>query len=138
MRIQSSHGVHVALEVLIVEDDDLTARLLARLMEGIGMKVGVASTIAAALAALPHKPSLIVLDLILPDGDGLVVLKAVRELGLKCHVAVVSAADNQELLERANVLAADAVFTKPLRVGEFLKWIGSIFTEPIVPDCAAT
>jgi DNA-binding response OmpR family regulator len=128
----------VPLEVLIVEDDDLTARVLARLMEGIGMRVSVAPTIATALAALTRKPPLIVLDLILPDGDGIDVLKAVRESGLKCHVAVVSAADNQELFERANALAANAVFTKPLHVGDFLNWISSIFTEPIVADGVVT
>jgi PAS domain S-box-containing protein len=65
--------------VLVVEDDPDTARLVRRRLEAAGHRVLVAATGADALAlAEAERPALILLDLVLPDLDGLDVLEHLK------------------------------------------------------------
>jgi len=119
----------VSLLVLLVEDDDPTARLLGRLLEHVGMTVLRAKTVADAMESLELRPALIVLDLMLPDGSGVNVLKTVRERQLPCKVAVVSAASEPDFFAAVTAQKPDAIFGKPLDFDDFVDWMGSIFTE---------
>ena len=117
------------IDVLLVEDDDATARVLQRLLEGVGMTVRRAASIATAIPELALNPALIVLDLMLPDGSGVNILSIVRQEKLKCKVAVVSAAEDPELFTAVTALKPDAIFGKPLDFDDFVDWMSSIFTE---------
>jgi len=117
------------MSVLLVEDDQVTAHILNRLLEGVGMTVERAGGVAEAIQALQAKPALIVLDLMLPDGSGVEVLQVVRSGKLACKVAVVSAASDARLLAEVTSLKPDAVFGKPLNFDDFVDWMSSIFTE---------
>ncbi|MBK8630557.1 MAG: response regulator transcription factor [Sphingomonadales bacterium] len=66
--------------VLIVEDDALVRECLVAMLAGRAdfMLHGAVATVAEAMAALQDAPDLILLDLCLPDGDGLDVIRAVR------------------------------------------------------------
>jgi two-component system, OmpR family, phosphate regulon response regulator PhoB len=65
--------------VLIVEDEPDVARLLAFNLEAAGFTVQIAATCAAALAkARERRPEVVVLDLMLPDGSGFDVCRALR------------------------------------------------------------
>jgi DNA-binding response OmpR family regulator len=121
--------MEIFLDVLLVEDDRPTSRLLRRLLESVGMNVTTVETVADALREVQFAPSLIVLDLMLPDGSGIEVLRAVREQNLACKVAVVSAWNDGCALAAATDLKADAIFSKPLDFEDFVDWISSIFTE---------
>ncbi len=117
------------LDVLLIEDDAATARALQKLLESVGMTVHLAKSVAQAMERLAGEPSLVILDLMLPDGSGLEVLKAIRGSEMDCKVAVVSAASDSELFAGVTALKPDAVFGKPLEFGDFVDWISSIFTE---------
>ncbi len=66
--------------VLVVEDDLDLARIMSVRLEGDGYQSYVVTTRADALAALhASKPHLVVLDRMLPDGDGLELLSEIRE-----------------------------------------------------------
>jgi two-component system, OmpR family, KDP operon response regulator KdpE len=66
--------------ILVVEDDVRLRRYLATLLEGAGYRVAEAGLAAGALAQLTlHPPDVVVLDLGLPDRDGLEVTRRVRE-----------------------------------------------------------
>ena len=63
--------------LLIVEDEEVLARNLAKAFGGRGIDVKHASTVAAAIkAATEEPPDVVLLDLRLPDGTGLDVLDA--------------------------------------------------------------
>src|SRR5690349_13176265 len=65
--------------LLIVEDHQATRRSLAALFRRSGWDVAEATNVAEGLAKLDPPPDFIVLDLMLPDGGGEVVLERVRE-----------------------------------------------------------
>jgi DNA-binding response OmpR family regulator len=113
--------------VLLVEDDMATARAMTRLMESVGFKVSIASTLAEGLAGLATMPALVVLDLMLPDGSGLEVLEAIRRGNLRSKVAVVSASTELETFERMRKSQPDAIFPKPVDFQDFADWLCETF-----------
>jgi CheY-like chemotaxis protein len=118
--------------VLLVEDDAATARLLRRLLEGVGITVQRAATAAEAITALQSNPALVVMDLMLAGCSGIEVLRHVRRRNLACKVAVVSGAMDPTLLAEVASLKPEAVFCKPLEFKYLLDWMSSLFTEDLV------
>jgi CheY-like chemotaxis protein len=105
--------------LLIVEDhEDMRAALKRSFEMGDDRRHDIegVGTVAQALAALESPqgpPSLILLDMGLPDGDGTEVLRAVRERRLPARVYLMTGRHEQEL-ESARALAPDGVFLKPV------------------------
>ena len=124
-----TNEVHAAgaRRVLIVEDDENTADLLARLMRGAGHAVRSAGTVADALAHLRAEvPTHILLDLMLPDANGAVLLRAVRRQKLRVRVALVTAAGRgSEVVASAVIENPDAVFHKPVELAELEAWVAA-------------
>ena len=91
-------------KILIVEDDGSIRTFVTALLESNGFQVVTASTASAGLLSFcSHRPDLVVLDLGLPDMDGMQILKAVRQWS-KVPIVVVSARSH----ERDKVAALDA------------------------------
>jgi two-component system KDP operon response regulator KdpE len=107
-------GAHL----LLVEDDDVTRTAVAANLAGHGFVVQEANDAGSALRALEAaRPDLILLDLGLPDLDGLAVIRRVRREAMT-PILVLSArgqeADRIEALEAG----ADDYLTKPYGIGE--------------------
>ncbi len=110
--------------LLILEDDDLTRRTLARLMGHKGWVVEVASTIAEGMDCLESErgePECLILDLMLPDGDGESVLRRVRQDQLQTRVVVTTGVGDHSRLNSVRELGADAVLRKPVDVQELCR-----------------
>jgi len=106
--------------ILVVEDEPEIRRFVETSLRAGGYEVETASTGAAALASFKSSPpSLIVLDLGLPDIDGLEVIRTMRAES-KVPVIVLSARTAEEQKVRALDLGADDYLTKPFGVGELL------------------
>lgn len=70
----------MAADILVVEDDLVTRRLLQEILERDGCRVTTAGTVAEAVAEVGRREyDLVLLDLILPDGDGLYVCRRIRQ-----------------------------------------------------------
>lgn len=110
----------MSLNVLVVEDDREIRALLQSALSVEGFEVQTAVSLSEAQALLQHKPpDIVVLDLGLPDGDG---VQLVRELR-KQHTTpvIVVSARHQEVQKIALLDAgADDYLTKPFSVGELL------------------
>ena len=106
--------------VLVVEDEPALARALAITLRARRYDVDVAHTGAAALDALASRhPDLVVLDLGLPDLDGMDVLRATRGW-TRVPVVVLSARhDSQDKVEALDA-GADDYITKPFGMDELL------------------
>src|SRR5437016_6267568 len=86
-------GEGPAMRLLIVDDDLAVRRLVSSRLEQQGVSVRSAATKAAAFAELQHNVfDVAILDLKLPDGSGLDVLRTLRERESPTHVIILSAA----------------------------------------------
>jgi CheY-like chemotaxis protein len=107
--------------LLVVEDDDSTLSALRRLFTRLGWDVHSAMTVSEALELLVLEPEGIVLDLMLPDGDGLAVLRKVRSAGFSAKVVVTTGVEDPRRLEDARRHLPDALLRKPMEFGELLR-----------------
>ena len=107
--------------VLVVEDDQVQAYLVREALAGSGFaEIRIASTAFEANEQLTGwSPDLVILDLGLPDGDGLAILAFLRRSGeSSVPVLVVTAEADPERRVRALELGADDLVTKPFNLLE--------------------
>ncbi len=100
--------------VLVVEDDRVSRKALRRLFAARGWDVAEASTLSEGFQALDPPPNCIVLDLMLPDGDGADLLRHVRASGLPSRVVVATGVEDLVRLETVNGLRPDSLVRKPI------------------------
>lgn len=106
--------------VLVVEDDKAVRSLLSTALDVNGYQCRSAETGLASLQeALSYKPDLILLDLGLPDMDGMEILKKIR-LWSRVPILVVSARDEDRDKVAAFDAGADDYVTKPFSVDELM------------------
>jgi CheY-like chemotaxis protein len=92
------------------------------LFEETGRRVTVAHTVADAIvAAQSDPPDLLLLDLALPDGDGLEVARRLVERGARPKAMVaITGRDDQASLDRCSAAGCTAVMVKPVATRELL------------------
>ena len=107
-------------QVLVVEDDDGIRNVLRVLLEGENYRIVEATTAQRAeIEARSHKPDLLLVDLGLPDGDGLDVIKRVRAWS-PVPIVVLSARTLEAQKIAALDAGADDYVTKPFSAPELL------------------
>jgi two-component system KDP operon response regulator KdpE len=106
--------------VLIIDDEAQIRRLLRVCLETNGYRVGEAATGADGIReAAQRPPDVVILDLGLPDMDGVAVLKRLREWS-RVPVVVLSVRDREEDKIAALDNGADDYVNKPFSTGELL------------------
>jgi CheY-like chemotaxis protein len=106
--------------VLVVEDNPKAAKpLTVQLEERAGCHVETVSTLAEGLAALGRGPDVVLLDLMLPDGDGIEILRRIKDERLPIRVIVTTGKDEASL-GPVKALGPEAVFQKPFRLEKLL------------------
>ena len=106
--------------LLIVEDEAALRRALAIHLKARGYDVDPVGTGGAALrAAAAHQPDLAIVDLGLPDLDGVEVIAGLRGWS-RVPIIVLSARDTQQQKVRALDAGADDYVTKPFGMDELL------------------
>ena len=111
-------GKLAAVRVLMVEDDDGVAGAVHDALTAHGHAVTRAARAADVWPRL-REAELVLLDLGLPDGDGLDVLRGLRKLS-KCPVLVLTARGAERDVVRGLRLGADDYLVKPVRLRELL------------------
>ena len=108
-----------AMKLLLMEDDPAVRRLVTNRLEMEGVTVTLATTVAEAMMAIHHEIfDAAILDLTLPDGSGLEVLRGLRALGSTTHVTILSGAGSEIDRVGALDLGADDYVVKPFFVRE--------------------
>lgn len=109
-----------APRVLVVDDERHIVRALKIILRSAGYAVEAAESKADALAALAaHPPDALVLDLVLPDGQGVEVCEEVRRWS-RLPIVVLSAVGDEREKVRALDAGADDYVTKPFGTDELL------------------
>ncbi|CAN5731278.1 two-component system response regulator KdpE [soil metagenome] len=110
---------HSAL-VLVIEDEEPIRRFLRATLEASGFRVKESGTAHdGVLQAVTQRPDLILLDLGLPDGDGLIVTQKVRTEST-VPIIVLSARGKERDKVAALDAGADDYLTKPFAVNELM------------------
>ncbi|OLP60279.1 DNA-binding response regulator [Xaviernesmea oryzae] len=108
------------MRILLVEDNRALSEGLSAILRGSGYAVDiVADGLSADAAAAAESFDLIILDLTLPEMDGLDVLKSLRARQNKAAVMILTARGSAEEKVRGLDLGADDYMIKPFDIGEF-------------------
>jgi two-component system KDP operon response regulator KdpE len=109
------------LRVLIVDDEPPILRFLRASLQSQGYIVSTATNARTALDMVRgHTADLVVLDLGLPDMDGLDVVRQIRDGGETLPIIILSSRDNESAKVKAFDLGADDYVTKPFGIDELL------------------
>jgi DNA-binding NtrC family response regulator len=112
--------VSESLSILIVDDDPTNLEYLSALVEALGYTSETASSGKEALARLaqPPRPDLVVVDVVMPELDGVETLRRYRAGGGKAPVVMCSALDESETVVKAMRAGATDYITKPFNPEE--------------------
>jgi two-component system, OmpR family, KDP operon response regulator KdpE len=122
-----------AASILLIEDDAPTRRSIATFFEGHGHEVDESGDVATATTAWERRrPDLIILDLGLPDEDGLVVIRRVRHEA-STPILVLSARDRESDKVAALDLGADDYVTKPFGMIELRARVDAVLRRAAGP-----
>jgi two-component system OmpR family response regulator len=107
--------------VLVVDDEPNITDLVALALRYEGFTVQTAATGRAAVATVAEfKPALVILDIMLPDIDGLEVLKRLGAAGQRVPVIFLTAKDATEDKVRGLTVGGDDYVTKPFSIEELV------------------
>ncbi|MDA9351278.1 response regulator transcription factor [Gammaproteobacteria bacterium] len=119
------------MRLLVVEDELRIVDILRDVLESAGFAVDAVNTATGARNALSDIPyDAAILDLGLPDGDGLEVLKSARAQGLQIPILVLTARD--AINDRVSGLdaGADDYLVKPFAIQELVSRIKALLRRP--------
>jgi two-component system, OmpR family, response regulator len=116
-----------APSVLVVDDEENIAYVVAAALRLNGFAVTTAATGRAALAAVAEEsPAIIVLDIMLPDLDGFEVCRRLRQDGNNVPVLFLTARDQTEDRLRGLTIGGDDYVVKPFSVEELVARVHAI------------
>ena len=119
------------MRLLVIEDEDRLSGILKSKLGDIGFTVDLAGSAADAGAALELiNYDAAILDLGLPDGDGLTVLAATRQSGKNLPILILTARDSVKDRVKGLDTGADDYLVKPFASEELLARIRALLRRP--------
>lgn len=113
--------------ILIVEDDIFLREGLTELLSGEGYEVTAAQNAAQAEEKLKGGTfDLVILDVMLPDGNGIELCSGVRARGNEVPILFLTACDDELQIVRGLDAGADDYVTKPFRLRELLSRVRAL------------
>ena len=109
--------------VLLADDDDQIRQLLRIMLDAAGYKVLLAADGHEALTLFAQHPgvSVAVIDLVMPNKEGIETIRAMREQSPRVPIIAMSGAFDGQFLPTARMLGADATLAKPINLRTLLE-----------------
>jgi DNA-binding response OmpR family regulator len=105
--------------ILVVDDESEICEEIASSLRHLGHEVRTAANLATCRTHLMQRPAdILIVDRMLPDGDGLELVAQLRERGERCGVLVFTAKDASQDRIHGYEAGADHYLTKPVRLEE--------------------
>jgi two-component system phosphate regulon response regulator PhoB len=128
-------------KIFVVEDDADIARLVRHHLEAAGYRVRVYGTTHAVLAeALRENPALLLLDIMVPGGDGIELCRQIRQSGEKLRgtpIVFMTARTSEADRIRGLEIGADDYITKPFSPRELVARVKAVLRRCEVPASPA-
>lgn len=112
-------------KIILVEDDTVTSHMLSLILERAGYAVLVANSYAAFRTLDKAAIDSYILDIRLPDGDGISLCQEIREKS-DVPILMLTASDDEDSVVKAFQLGADDYVVKPFRTRELLARLNAI------------
>jgi len=128
------------MNVLVLEDNPANLLLVAAVLGRAGHRLHAAHSVAEFEAALSaSRPDVVLLDLQLPDGDGLRLVGRLKSEPATAAIAVIALTAYATAADRAQGLAAgcDAYITKPIDTRTFAAEVAAIAGRGFHGPCSA-
>jgi len=110
-----------AAHVLVVDDEPYITDLLGMALRHVGFTVDTAGSIGEARTQVARRvPDVLVLDVMLPDGDGIELCKRLRASNFKMPVLFLTAKDTTADKVRGLTIGGDDYLTKPFSLDELI------------------
>ncbi|HVY99195.1 MAG TPA: EAL domain-containing response regulator [Dongiaceae bacterium] len=120
---------------LIVDDEEGIRRFVQQVAEAVGLQTVLASGGAEALGLLKTlTPAIVIMDMQMPNGDGVQLIQGLAALGLKSTVVILSGGDHR-LLDVTNEIARQrgveigATLQKPVRFNDLRECLATLYTR---------
>ena len=125
-------------KILVIEDEKSISHFISTVLNNNGYEAMQAQTGEEALSMISsHCPDLVILDLGLPDMDGLDILRSLRSWS-SLPVVVVSARSHERDKVAALDLGADDYLTKPFELDELAARVGVQLRHHLLRGCQAS
>lgn len=107
------------LKILVIDDERDMGNLIARVLNRKGLEVKIATDPLEAIGLVERDDFLlIIVDLLMPEIDGIEFIKRVRQAGFKNKCIIITAYPTIEAMKEAKSLKVSAFLTKPLTIHE--------------------
>jgi DNA-binding NarL/FixJ family response regulator len=132
MRVNSPNQLK-SPSVIIADDHELFKKALTLTLEDAGINIidTVSSGRQAVDSTIEHKPDILILDVIMPDLDGLAALSIIKFLAPEIRVIVISSVAKPDYMSRAGELGADAFFSKGVTSELLVRTVRALATEGV-------
>lgn len=132
MTLQKSENGPDGFTCLVIDDSDFARMSISQIVERVGGEVvGQARNGLEGVRLYKElNPDLVLLDITMPEMDGLEALNKIRAQDNKAKVIIVSAVGNKDKVKRAITLGALHFITKPIKAD----YVGSIIKSSVGID----
>ena len=116
--------------VFLLDDDRSVLKATSRLLDSVGWHVNAFTSARTFLeCAATHQPNLAIIDILMPEMNGLEVQTRLRRLSPSTHVIVLTARDDPSVRRMAMNAGASAFFIKGVESDEFLAGLKATATS---------
>ncbi len=116
-------------KILVIDDDESIVWVVKKALEPLGYSVVSRTRLSSGLRAAQEKPAVILLDLVLPDGDGLEGLREIRSMNRGAIVIMITAHAKMQSTITAMKEGAYDYLEKPFDMDELKIIIGKAFED---------
>jgi CheY-like chemotaxis protein len=121
--------------ILVVEDDDITRDVLHRMLEQAGYEVEDATDGNTGLKAyVRQRHDLILTDIVMPDSEGLEMIRAIRRLDSSARIIAISGGYSgraDDYLTTARTLGATKILAKPFSAEVVLSAVAEVLAQQV-------
>lgn len=121
----------MSAKILLVEDDAFLRDGLCEMLEKEGYGVTAVSTILDARSKITEGYNLVILDVMLPDGNGFDFCTEIRESGNNIPILFLTACDDEIQIVRGLDAGADDYVTKPFKLLELMSRVRALLRRNV-------